>query len=54
MHWYDWVITGITAIAQLTIWFATDGAAFIVEIALAGPAIARLVFDSVDAVNTCS
>ncbi|WP_246593451.1 hypothetical protein [Photorhabdus akhurstii] len=54
MHWYDWVITGITAIAQLTIWFSTDGAAFIVEIALAGPAIARLVFDSVDAVNTCS
>ncbi|MCT8342314.1 MULTISPECIES: hypothetical protein [Photorhabdus] len=54
MHWYDWVITGITAIAQLTIWFATGGAAFIAEIALAGPAIARLVLDSVDAVNTCS
>ncbi|AWK41065.1 hypothetical protein GPY51_13940 [Photorhabdus laumondii subsp. laumondii] len=54
MHWYNWMITGITAIAQLTIWFATGGAAFIAEIALAGPAIARLALDSVDAANTCS
>ncbi|MEK9494954.1 hypothetical protein V2H77_00395 [Photorhabdus sp. P32] len=53
MHWYDWVITGITAIAQLTIWFATDGVAFIAEIALEGPAIATLVLDSVNAVDVC-
>ncbi|WP_036770669.1 hypothetical protein [Photorhabdus australis] len=54
MHWYNWMITGITAIAQLTIWFATGGTAFIAEIALAGPAISRMVLDSGNAINTCS
>ncbi|WP_350304605.1 hypothetical protein [Photorhabdus viridis] len=54
MHWYDWVITGVTAAAQLTIWFATDGAAFIAELALAGAAIATLGIDAANAVHVCS
>jgi len=53
MHWYDWVITGVTAVAQLTAWFATDGLAFIAEVALEGAAIAQMVEDSVNAVNVC-
>ncbi|KVU30239.1 hypothetical protein WL35_06780 [Burkholderia ubonensis] len=53
MHWYDWVITGVTAVAQLTAWFATDGVAFIAELALEGAYVAQLVEDAVNAVDTC-
>lgn len=31
MSWWDWVKTGVVAIAQFIAWFATDGAAFIAE-----------------------
>ncbi|MCQ0034606.1 hypothetical protein [Burkholderia glumae] len=53
MHWYDWVITGATAVAQLTAWFATDGVAFVAELALEGVYVAQLVEDAVNAVNCC-
>lgn len=54
MSWYQWVITGVTVVAQLTIWFTTDGAAFVAEVALEGVAIAQTVEDSIKSVNACS
>lgn len=53
MHWYDWVITGVTVVAQLTIWFASDGVAFIAELALEGAYVAQLVDDSVTVGEVC-
>lgn len=34
MSWWDWTKTAITAVAQITAWFASDGAAFIAEAVL--------------------
>lgn len=53
MHWYDWVITGVTVVAQLTIWFASDGVAFIAELALEGAYVAQLVDDAVTVGEVC-
>ncbi|MEZ4721789.1 MAG: hypothetical protein R2813_07945 [Flavobacteriales bacterium] len=54
MEWYDWIIAGIAAVAQIAALFLTDGAAFIAEIALNGTAVAYVVSDSVKAANACS
>jgi hypothetical protein len=54
MHWWDWAITGVAAVAQIVALVATDGVAFIAEIALNGAAIAYVVSDSVAAVQACA
>lgn len=53
MRWWDWVITGVAAVAQMTAMFATGGAAFFAKVALSATDIAYLVNDSVKAVQIC-
>lgn len=53
MKWWDWIITGVAAVAQIAALVLTDGAAFIAEIALNATAIAYVVSDSVKAVQVC-
>jgi hypothetical protein len=52
-EWYDWVVTGALAIAQLTAWLATDGIAFIAEVALSLGSAGAMVVSIANAVNTC-
>ncbi|MEL6537072.1 MAG: hypothetical protein AAFQ98_16745 [Bacteroidota bacterium] len=54
MSWWEWVKTGILAVAQIVAWFATDGIAFIAEAALTIMSAEQLIEDSVKAVKTCS
>lgn len=52
--WYDFVLAGVTLIAQLTIWFASDGVAFVAEVALVIVGAVSLGLSIKDAVNTCA
>lgn len=54
MKWWDWIITGVAAVAQITALVLTDGAAFIAEVVLNATAIAYVVSDSVKAGHACS
>lgn len=54
MHWYDWIITGVTVVAQLVAWFGTDGAALIAELALEGAYIAQFTEDVIKANTACA
>jgi len=53
MKWWDWIITGVAAVAQIAALVLTDGAAFIAEVALNATAIAYVVSDSVKAGQAC-
>lgn len=53
MHTLDYVVMSVTIIAQLTAWFATDGAAVIAEMTLAGAMLTTTVLDSVHAAQAC-
>lgn len=53
MSWWDWMKTGVIAVAQLTAWFATDGIAFVAEAALSVMSAEQLIEDSVKADNAC-
>ncbi|MCG7535472.1 Vps62-related protein [Pseudoalteromonas sp. OOF1S-7] len=46
MSWWDWIKTGIVSIAQLIAWFATDGVAFVAEVALTIMSGEQLLEDS--------
>lgn len=35
MYWYDWALIGTVVVGQLTIWFASEGAALIAEVIIA-------------------
>jgi hypothetical protein len=54
MEWWDWVITGVAAVAQIVALVATDGVAFIAEIALNTVAIGYVVSDSAKAIQACA
>ena len=54
MSWWDWIKTGLIAAAQITAWFATDGVAFIAEVALNIMSAEQLIEDSVKAVKDCN
>lgn len=54
MHWYDYIISATTIIAQLAAWFGTDGLALIAELALEGVYIAQFTEDVVSANSACS
>ncbi|MDV2453150.1 hypothetical protein [Xanthomonas hortorum] len=54
MHWYDWIITGVTVVAQLVAWFATDGVALIAELALEGVYLAQFTEDVINAQSACA
>lgn len=54
MSWWEWVKTGIIAVAQLTAWFATDGVAFVAEAALSIMSAENLIEAAVKADKVCS
>lgn len=51
--WFDWVKTGVVAIAQFTVWFASDGTAFIGEVVLVIASAVTLTQGIAGAVETC-
>ncbi|NCD70263.1 CVNH domain-containing protein [Mucilaginibacter agri] len=53
-NWFDWASTAAIAIAQFTVWFATEGIAFIAEVALLLASAGFLIADIVKAVNVCT
>lgn len=53
MSWWEWLKTGIIAIAQITAWFATGGTAFIAEAALSIMSAEQLIEDSVKVGKVC-
>ncbi len=54
MSWWDWVKTGVIAVAQIVAWFATDGVAFVAEAALTIMSAEQLIEDAVKAGQACS
>lgn len=54
MRWWDWVITGVAAIAQLTAMLATGGAAFAAKVALSATDVAYVMRDTYKAVQICN
>ncbi|CAB4033609.1 Hypothetical predicted protein, partial [Paramuricea clavata] len=53
MSWWDWIKTGVIAVAQITAWFATDGAAFIAEAALSIMSAESLIEACIKAAQVC-
>jgi len=53
MKWYDWIKVSICAVAQLLIWFATDGGAFIAEAVLLLVSAVHLISDGVRVKKIC-
>ena len=53
-RWYDFILMGVALIAQLAIWFASDGVAFIAEVALVIMGAVTLGRAIYSAVNTCA
>ena len=53
LTWWEWVKTGVIAIAQIVAWFATDGVAFIGEVALTIMAATQLIEDCFNATKIC-
>lgn len=54
MSWWEWVKTGVVAVAQLTAWFATDGAAFIAEAVLSIMSATTLIEAGIKVDKACS
>ena len=52
MSWWDWAKTGLVAAAQFTAWFATDGVAFVAEVALVVFNAVELGVDIKEAIST--
>ena len=53
MTWWEWVKTGIIAVAQIMVCFATDGVAFVAEAALTIMSAESLIEDSIKADKVC-
>ena len=53
MTTWEWIKTGVIAIAQIAAWFATDGIAFIAEVALNIMSAEQLIEDAAKAVKAC-
>ena len=53
MTTWEWIKTGVIAVAQITAWFATDGVAFIAEVALNIMSAEQLIEDAAKAVKAC-
>jgi hypothetical protein len=54
MSWWDGMKTGVIAVAQLTAWFATDGIAFVGEVALNIMSATQLIQDAAKAGQVCT
>ena len=54
MTWWEWLKTGVIAVAQIAAWFLTDGAAFIAEVALNIMSAEQLLENGIKAVKVCS
>ncbi|RFZ92301.1 hypothetical protein D0C36_12765 [Mucilaginibacter conchicola] len=52
--WFDWVTASAFAIAQFTVWFATEGVAFIAEVVLLLANAGFLIKDIANAVSVCT
>jgi hypothetical protein len=52
--WYDWVIAGVAAVAQIAALVLTDGASFIAELVLAATQLAWVVSAAVAANKACN
>ena len=50
---WEWIKTGVIAVAQIAAWFATDGVAFIAEVALNIMSAEQLIEDAAKAVKAC-
>ena len=53
MSWWEWVKTGVIATAQIAAWFASDGAAFIAEVALNIMSAEQLIEDGIKVGKCC-
>ena len=53
MTWWEWVKTGIIAVAQIMVWFASDGVAFAAEAALSIMSFESLIEDSIKVDKVC-
>jgi len=53
-NWFDWASTAAIAIAQFTVWFATEGVAFIAEVALLLVSAGFLIADIAGAITICN
>ena len=53
MTTWEWIKTGVIAVAQIAAWFATDGIAFIAEVALNIMSAEQLIEDAAKAVKAC-
>ena len=53
MTWWEWVKTGMIAVAQIMVWFATDGVAFVAEAALSIMSAESLIEDAIKADKVC-
>ena len=54
MTWWEWIKTGIIAVAQLTAWIASDGVAFIAEAALNIMSAESLIEAALKATKACA
>lgn len=54
MSWWEWLKTGVIAMAQISAWFLTDGAAFIAEAALSIMSAEQLLEAGIKVGQTCS
>lgn len=53
MSWWEWIKTGIIALAQILAWFATEGVAFIAECVLVIMSATQLIQDAVACASAC-
>ncbi|WP_020570762.1 hypothetical protein [Neolewinella persica] len=53
MHWYDWLILGLTIVLQVVLLIATDGVAIILQVAMLIVSIGALGVAVLNAVNAC-
>lgn len=54
MSWWDWIKTGVIAVAQIIAWFASDGAAFIAEAVLSIMSATTLIQAGIEVDRACS
>lgn len=54
MTWWEWMKTGIIAVAQVTAWIASDGVAFVAEAALNIMSATSLIEAALKATKACS
>ena len=54
MSWLDWLTTGVIAVAQITAWILSGGAALIIKAALSIMSATQLLKDGIKAAKVCN